>query len=100
MLPEVVHRLVVSIFQAKATAVFTNVPGPRQTLWLAGCPIRDIFFWVPQAGRLGLGVSIFSYDGNVGMGVATDAGLVPDPERIVDGFHAELDLLLTRAAKV
>ncbi len=99
ILPLAAHRLVVSIFQAKATAVFTNVPGPRQTLWVAGHPIRDIFFWVPQAGRLGLGVSIFSYDGMVRMGVGTDAGLVPDPERIVDGFHAELDDLLTRAAR-
>ncbi len=100
VLPLAVHRLVVSLFQAKATAVFTNVPGPRRTLWLAGHAVRDIFFWVPQAGRLGLGVSIFSYDGNVRMGVGTDAGLVPDPERIVDGFHAELDELLKRAARV
>lgn len=100
VLPRAVHRLVVSIFQAKATAVFTNVPGPTQTLWLAGHAVRDVFFWVPQAGRLGLGVSIFSYDGAVRMGVGTDAGLVPDPERIVDGFHAELDELLKRAARV
>ena len=99
MLPEAVHRLVVTIFGAKATAVFTNVPGPRQTLWLAGRPLRDMYFWVPQAGRLGLGVSIFSYDGSVRMGVATDAGLVPDPGRIVDGFHAELEELLTLAAR-
>ena len=62
-----------------------------------GAPIRDFFFWVPQAGRLGLGVSILSYAGQVRMGVGTDAGLVPDPERIVDGFHAELDALVARA---
>jgi WS/DGAT/MGAT family acyltransferase len=98
-LPMAAHRLVVSIFQAKATAVFTNVPGPRETLWLAGLPVRDIFFWVPQAGRLGLGVSIFSYAGGVRMGVGTDAGLVPDPDHIVDGFHEELDALLALAGR-
>jgi WS/DGAT/MGAT family acyltransferase len=98
-LPMAAHRLVVSIFQAKATAVFTNVPGPRETLWLAGMPVRDIFFWVPQAGRLGLGVSIFSYAGGVRMGVGTDAGLVPDPGHIIDGFHEELDALLALAGR-
>lgn len=97
-LPEAGQRLLVKIFGSKATAVFTNVPGPGQTIWFAGKPIRDIYFWVPQAGRLGLGVSIFSYDGQVRMGVGTDAVLVPDPGRIVDGYHAELDELLRRAA--
>jgi len=91
--PETIQELLVTIFGAKATAVFSNVPGPSTTLSFAGLPLSDIFFWVPQAGRLGLGVSILSYDGRVRMGVGTDAGLVPDPERIVDGFQAELDEL-------
>lgn len=98
-LPQWVHRAMVAIFQSKATAVFTNVPGPKKTLWFAGHAIRDLFFWVPQAGRLGLGVSILSYDGHVRMGVGTDAGLVPDPARIVDGFHAEFEALQRSAPK-
>ncbi len=80
-LPEFVHSALIAIFATKATAVFTNVPGPRQTLYFAGQTLRDLFVWVPQAGHLGLGVSILSYDGNVRMGVGTDAGLVPDPQR-------------------
>jgi len=98
-MPETLQSLLVTIFGAKATAVFSNVPGPSTTLWFAGRPLRDIFFWVPQAGRLGLGVSILSYDGFVRMGVGTDAGLVPDPELIVEGFHAELDALQAAAAR-
>lgn len=93
VLPQFVHTAMVKIFASKATAVFTNVPGPRAPLYLAGRKIRELYFWVPQAGRLGLGVSIFSYAGHVRMGVVTDAGLVPDPERIIDGFRAELDAL-------
>jgi len=96
-LPSVVQDLLVTIFGAKATAVFSNVPGPNTPLWFGGRPISDIFFWVPQAGRLGLGVSILSYAGQVRMGVGTDAGLVPDPEHIIDGFHAELDALQAAA---
>jgi hypothetical protein len=88
--PHFIQRLVVRIFATKATAVMTNVPGPKQTLYLAGKPIQDIFFWVPQSGRVGMGVSILSYAGHVRLGVGTDAGLVPDPEGIVKGFHEEM----------
>ncbi len=90
-LPHFLQRLVVTIFATKTTAVMTNVPGPREELYLADVPIRDIFFWVPQSGRVGLGISIFSYNGHVRMGIGTDAGLVPDPERIVLEFHREFE---------
>jgi diacylglycerol O-acyltransferase len=95
--PLAVQRLVVKIFATKATLVMTNVPGPNRTLFLAGKPIRDIFFWVPQSGHVGLGISILSYNGTVRLGVGTDAGLVPDPQAIVAGFHEEFDELLRLA---
>ena len=96
--PMAFQKLVVKIFAAKTTAVMTNVPGPRETLWVAGVPVRDIFFWVPQSGRVGLGISIFSYAGKVRLGVGTDAGLIPDPEAIVDGFHEEFAAMCRLAA--
>jgi diacylglycerol O-acyltransferase / wax synthase len=97
VVPLAVQRLVVKIFGTKATAVMTNVPGPREILHLAGTAIREIFFWVPQSGKLGLGISIISYAGHVRLGLASDAGLVPDPEVIVQGFHEELAALQARA---
>jgi diacylglycerol O-acyltransferase len=97
IVPLALQRMVVSLFAAKTTAVMTNVPGPREVLYLAGKAIREIFFWVPQSGRVGLGISIFSYAGHVRMGLGSDTGLIPDPERIVEGFHAELEELRARA---
>ena len=99
LVPLAMQRLVVKIFATKATLVMTNVPGPNRTLYLAGKPIRDLFFWVPQSGRVGLGVSILSYNGTVRLGVGTDAGLVPDPRAIVAGFHEEFDELLRLARR-
>jgi len=99
MSPLALQKMAVTIFGSKATAVMTNVPGPREVLHLAGKPIREIFFWVPQSGHLGLGISIFSYAGHVRMGLASDAGLVPDPEVIVQGFHEEFEELQTRARR-
>jgi WS/DGAT/MGAT family acyltransferase len=88
-LPGAAQKALVRMFASKATAVMTNVPGPNRLLYLAGSPIRDVIFWVPRSARLSLGVSILSYAGRVRMGVATDAGLVPDPEKMVEGFHDE-----------
>jgi len=88
-LPRAAQKALVRMFASKATAVMTNMPGPNRLLYLAGSPIRDLIFWVPRSARLSLGVSILSYAGRVRMGVATDAGLVPDPEKMVRGFHDE-----------
>jgi WS/DGAT/MGAT family acyltransferase len=89
-----VEDIVVSIFEKKATAVMTNVPGPKEVRYFAGKPIKGIMFWVPQSGRLGLGVSILSYAGEVLVGIASDAGLTPDPESIVEAVHVEFDSLM------
>jgi WS/DGAT/MGAT family acyltransferase len=92
--PEILHEQVVEILSSKVSAVMTNVPGPRQRLHFLGNPIRRLMFWVPRAGDIGLGVSIFSYADEVLLGIATDARMVPAPSAIVAGFHAELDALL------
>lgn len=97
ILPRWFHSLIVAIFGSKATAVMTNMPGPRQQLYLAGKPIRDFFFWVPQSGRVGLGFAICSYNGRIRVGIGTDAGLVPEPVEIVEEFHAEIDEMRRRA---
>ena len=99
IVPRKIQDLVVGIFATKATAVMTNVPGPKDVLYLAGKPIQDIFFWVPQAGRVGIGISICSYAGRVRLGVGTDTGLVPDPEKIVEGFHEELEAMRRLAGR-
>ena len=79
---------VVKLLSKNATAVMTNVPGPRRAISICGAEIDDMMFWVPQSGRLGLGVSILSYNDQVRLGVAADLGLIPDPERLTEGFEA------------
>lgn len=88
-----IEEIVLKIFAKKATAVATNVPGPREPLYFCGTKVRSVMFWVPQAGRLGLGVSILSYAGTVRVGVATDVSLVPDPENLVAAYERALDEL-------
>ena len=94
MAPSQIEEFGLTLFGSKATAVMTNVPWPREPIYMFGAPIKQIMFWVPQSGRLGLGVSILSYAGQVTLGIATDAVLVPDPEMIVAGFHTEFEQLI------
>jgi diacylglycerol O-acyltransferase / wax synthase len=100
MAPGEIENIVVNIFGAKATAVMTNVPGPRQQIYFAGAPVRQMMFWVPQSGRLGLGVSIFSYNDQVWLGVATDQALTPDPETIVAYYGDEIAQLYALTQQV
>jgi WS/DGAT/MGAT family acyltransferase len=91
--PVAVEHVINTIFGMKATAVMTNVPGPREPLYLAGNRIRGLMFWVPTPAHLGLGVSIISYADEVIVGVNTDAGLIPDPAEITNAFVDEFDAL-------
>ncbi len=94
MSPPEVQAQSVSMFASKATAVMTNVPGPPIPLYLAGKKIENLMFWVPQAGRVALGISILSYAGKVYLGVNTDTGLVPNPDEIINYFYEEFEALL------
>ena len=88
-----VHRQVVKMFSEKASGVMTNVPGPAEPLHVVGAPITTLMFWVPQAGDIGLGISILSLDGTVRVGVTTDAAFVADPSALARAFEAEFAAL-------
>jgi diacylglycerol O-acyltransferase len=94
LVPKAVQQQALDLLANKATAVMTNVPGPQETLYLAGGRLTDLMFWVPQSGDIGMGVSILSYNGGVQFGLITDAHMVGDPERIVAAFRPEFERLL------
>lgn len=93
-LPPLLAKKASAFFGNKASGVLTNVPGPRETLYFAGQKIENFMFWVPRSGNIGLGISIISYDGKVTVGVASDEGLMADPEILLEGFEEEFNSLL------
>ena len=98
--PKLIEDLAVDLFGSKASVVLTNVPGPRQTLHLAGVEIDRIMFWVPHPGKqLGMGISILSYRGSASLAVIADANLVPDPETITQQFNREFVAMLKAARR-
>jgi hypothetical protein len=95
--PSVVARQVTKFFTGKTIGQLTNVPGPRVAMTLAGVPVRSILGWVPTSGDQPIGVSLFSYDGTLSVGVATDARMIPDPMHVVDLVERHLTELAVLA---
>ena len=73
------------------------VPGPPAARTLAGARIDDMMFWVPQAGDIGLGLSILSYDGRMRVGLMSDATTLPQPAVAMRQVQAEFERLVPLA---
>ena len=93
-LPAPVESPAMALFSAKASLVASNLPGPKEPLRLAGAPVSQILFWVPQAGSIGTGVSMLTYDGRVHFGVIADREMIPDPRELIKHVGAEFERLL------
>jgi len=91
--PQMLQEQLLAMLAKNASAVMTNVPGPRQPLYFAGAKIDRLMFWVPQSGDIGMGVSIMTYAGDVQFGLITDRKLCPDPERVIQSFAPEFEKL-------
>jgi diacylglycerol O-acyltransferase / wax synthase len=92
--PQMLQDRLFDLLIHRATAVMTNVPGPQTPLYLGGAEIKQVMFWVPQSGDIGMGVSILSYNGMVQFGLVTDAQMAPDPEAIIAHFRPQFDQLV------
>jgi diacylglycerol O-acyltransferase len=92
--PSAVQKPVLDMLSQKATAVLTNVPGPQQPLYLAGSEMKEMMFWVPQNGNVGLGISILSYNGKVFFGLISDYRLLAEPSAVISRFKKEFEKLL------
>jgi diacylglycerol O-acyltransferase / wax synthase len=83
-LPAPLERAMSGFYADKATIVLTNVIGPRNQLYLAGTPLRQMTFWEPQSGGLGIGISIYSYAGQVTVAVGSDRNLIARPDLVTE----------------
>jgi WS/DGAT/MGAT family acyltransferase len=75
--------------------VVSNVPGPQQTFYLDGVPLREVYPAVPLNPRnQALSIGILSYDGGVYFGLLADRGALPD----VADAAAQLEAAVARLA--
>ncbi len=76
--------------QRYVNLVITNVPGPKEKLYLLGRELEDVFPFVPLGVNFGLGVAVVSYDDTLGFGFSADPDVVEDPQELPRALHAAL----------
>ena len=75
--------------------VVSNVPGPREPLYVAGGKMEGIYSVGPILEGIGLNITVWSYCAQLNIGVIACREHIPDPHEITDGMAAALDELLT-----
>ncbi|RST13388.1 wax ester/triacylglycerol synthase family O-acyltransferase [Streptomyces sp. WAC05374] len=93
-LPPLAHRFGAPLAQGAARMLFdvlvTNVPLPRSTLSLGGCPLRALHPMAPLARGQALAVAMSPYGGQVHIGLVADGKAVPDVDRLAHAMADEL----------
>jgi hypothetical protein len=84
----------VNFFSGKAFGVTTNVIGPKAERYVGGAKMTGLVGWVPTTGNQSVGACILTYNGRLRVGFKVDAGIVPDPHRLVLAFDETIDEFL------
>lgn len=74
-------------------AVVSNIPGPREPLYVLGRPLRAAYPAVPLARAHGLSVGVLSYRDVLHIGLYADPGVVPDLDEVTRDFTCSFDAL-------
>jgi diacylglycerol O-acyltransferase len=73
--------------------VVTNVPGPDRPVYLLGARMNEIHPYVPLFANQGLGVALFSYNGQLCWGFSADWDALVDLHDFVEDVQLEFDAL-------
>jgi WS/DGAT/MGAT family acyltransferase len=90
-------RLAYRLPHREIVTVTTNVPGPQQPLYGVGRKLVEIIPYVPIATSLRIGVSIFSYCGQLTFGITGDYATTPDIDVLARGIEDGIGELVKTA---
>jgi diacylglycerol O-acyltransferase / wax synthase len=80
-------RLAARLPQRTVNTVTTNVPGPQHPLYLLGRRMLEVGPYVMLGPQIRIATAIFSYDGNLYLGVTGDYDTAPDIELVSAGIN-------------
>ena len=95
-LPPVLHALTghaLLVPNLLTNLICTNVPGPRQPLYLQGRRMLHHYPWVPLGWRMGLGIAVSNYDAGLYFSVTADHETPGDLGVISQALHDVFDEL-------
>jgi hypothetical protein len=80
----------VKLLSRRASLVLTNVPGPPMPVHLAGLEVESVVVWAPVSGTVTLGITAFTYRGELRVGVRADPRAIPSVELLAGSIEHEL----------
>jgi WS/DGAT/MGAT family acyltransferase len=74
--------------------VVSNIPGPREPLWMLGCELKDAYPIVPLAQGHGLSIGMTTVRDQACFGLYADRAVLPDADALARDLDAAIDELL------
>jgi len=90
-------RTVLHLPQRSVVTVTTNVPGPREPLYLRGRQMLRLLPYVPIAGGVRIGIAILSYCDELAIGVTADFDSGNDVEVLLRAAEQDLHALVSES---
>jgi diacylglycerol O-acyltransferase len=91
------HAVSHAVASARAyNLTVSNIPGPRQPMWMAGCPLDEVYPVVPLADRHALSIGFTTVADRGFFGIYADRKIVPDADVLArEVEHSLAELLAT-----
>jgi WS/DGAT/MGAT family acyltransferase len=98
--PRTVQRVMSRLVSSPRTFDLTvsNIPGPRDPLWMLGCELREAYPVVPIADEHSVSIGLTTVRDEAFLGVYADREALPEADRLAELIDASFGELLARAA--
>ena len=94
------HAVSHAVASARAyNLTVSNIPGPRQPMWMAGCPLDEVYPVVPLADRHAISIGFTTVAERGFFGIYADRKTVPDANVLARALERSLDELLATAER-
>jgi diacylglycerol O-acyltransferase len=95
--PRLVQRMMTRLVSSPHTfnLVVSNIPGPREPLWMRGCRLRESYPVVPLAERHAVSIGVTSIADGLFFGIYVDRKALPDADQLATHIDESIDELLT-----
>jgi hypothetical protein len=91
---ELVNSPAIGAIPPVTNYIMSNIPGPKNKLYLAGAQVTHLYGRTMVGGGVGLFIHCISYGDDLDFGFTALAELVPDPNTIADGMLDHVRRLL------
>jgi diacylglycerol O-acyltransferase / wax synthase len=97
--PRIVQRTLAHLVAAPTTfnIVVSNIPGPREPMYLLGCELEEAYPVVPIADRHAVSIGMTTIQDEACFGIYADCEALPDADLLADCIDASVQELLAIA---